>query len=463
MALTGWSDTNFLSRAAVVGTEPFFVAGWCNLASSAVYKTLYAQGAVDTGANYRHAQITDSSNIAVVESYDGTADGIASSNIGHPASSWFVFGAAFTSGSSRSIWLHTDTRVDDTTAVTITGGTATRIGKAMNDGAPFAATGGIAEVSVWNTTGMTLANLDSLVVKIRAGENPININAESSQPWTGKLFRYWPLTNSTTLTDASGNDATPLTMNGTLTNFASHPTIDAAGGGVTIPLAVAGVVESLRTGTTDPMTWSHDQGTTAPKGVLVGFIHGTSATDHVSSVTYGGFALTRYQRNVDTATEPGACEWWFRGENIPTGTQTVSADLASGTTDDILGISITLNGPRDLEIIDTDGISDTNAANPTVTLQYGGREAMAFAAHYSGLTAHTSLAAGANCEKISTAEITGNFTGASFRQTTAGTVVFAIAVTSGADDLAYSAVAISPKPARVPQVNIQAVQHAAYM
>jgi hypothetical protein len=227
-ALTGWSDSNFLSRAAVIGTEPFFVIGWVNLASSPTYRTFYGQGAVDTGANYRQAQLTDSSDVAVVESYDGTADGIASSSIGHPAGSWFVFSAAFTSGSSRSIWLHTDTRVDNTTAVTITGGTETRIGKAMNDGAPFPAAAGIAEVSTWDSTGMTLANLDSLVVKIRAGENPININAEAAQPWTGKLSTY-VLDSANTLTDLSGN-GNNFTMNGTLTNVASHPTIDAVSG-----------------------------------------------------------------------------------------------------------------------------------------------------------------------------------------------------------------------------------------
>jgi len=223
MALTGWSDSNFLSRAAVVGTEPFFVIGWCNLANAATFRNLYGQGAVDTGANYRTVLFYNN-NLGVVESYDGTNDGLAV-GAAHPANTWHILGAAFTSGSSRSVWVNADARVDNTTAVTVGAGTETRIGKGVNDGIPFTTAGGIAEVSVWDSTGMSLANLDSLVVKIRAGGNPININAEAAQPWTAKLTTY-VLDSANTLTDLSGN-GNNFTMQGTLTNFASHPTIDA--------------------------------------------------------------------------------------------------------------------------------------------------------------------------------------------------------------------------------------------
>ena len=62
-------------------------------------------------------------------------------------------------------------------------------------------------------------------------------------------------------------------------------------------VTVAGTVESLRTDTSDPMTWSHNSGTTSPQGVIVMFLHGTSTTDHVSTVTYGTKSLTRVVRH----------------------------------------------------------------------------------------------------------------------------------------------------------------------
>jgi len=218
-------------------------------------------------------------------------------------------------------------------------------------------------------------------------------------------------------------------------------------------VTVAGFVESLRTDISDPMTWSHNSGTTAPKGVLVAIIHGTSSTDHVLTVTYGGVSMTRVQRNVDTATEPGAAEWWALmgtpAAAIPTGTQTVSADLSSATTDDIHGVSITLNANQYLEVVDTDGTSDQNQANPSVTLQYGSRSGMSFGALYSGLSTTASLAAGTNCTFFTTSELAGNFTSGCIRQTTGGTADFTIAWSTGADDVAYAAVAvceISPTP-----------------
>ena len=209
-------------------------------------------------------------------------------------------------------------------------------------------------------------------------------------------------------------------------------------------VTVAGIVESLRTGTTDPHTWTHDQGVGSPQGVIVMAMHGTSSTDHVSAVTYGGVALTRIQRNTDTANEFGAAEIWFRGNSIPTGNQTVSCDLASGTTDDIHFVSITLDADGDLMVVDQDGIGE-NAANPSVTLQYQGRTCMAFAALYSGLSTIASLAAGASCTFFTTSELAGNFCSGGFRQTTAGSSDFAMAVTAATDDVAYAAIAVSEK------------------
>jgi len=206
----------------------------------------------------------------------------------------------------------------------------------------------------------------------------------------------------------------------------------------------AGFVESLRTGITDPHTWTHDQGVASPQGVLVMAMHGTSATDHVVGVTYGGVALARVSRHTDILTEPGAAEIWFKGSGIPTGNQTVSADLASATTDDIHFVSITLDGDGDLMVVDEDGL-DANQANPSVTLQYIGKTCMAFAALYSGLTAITSLTAGAGCTFFTTSELSGNFCSGGFRQTTAGSVDFAMAVTAATDDVAYAAIAVSEK------------------
>lgn len=207
-------------------------------------------------------------------------------------------------------------------------------------------------------------------------------------------------------------------------------------------VTVAGIVENLRTGTTDPWTWSHNTGTTSPEGVVVMIAHGTESTDLVVSVTYGGVAMARKQSNVDTTTEPGRSYIYFLGSGVPTGTQTVSVDLTSATTTDLFGISYTLDGSDDMETVDNDGV-DGNTANPSVTLQYAGRTCMAFSVLYSGLSLNSDVTVGASCTKDSTTDLSGNFTCAVEHQTTAGSSDFAIGFTSATDDVAYSAIAVS--------------------
>jgi hypothetical protein len=200
--------------------------------------------------------------------------------------------------------------------------------------------------------------------------------------------------------------------------------------------------EDVRTGTTSPQTFSHAGAASGVKGVVLAIVHGTSATDHVSAASYGGVAMTRIQRNTDTATEPGAAELWFLGSGVPQGTQTVSYTPGS-TTDDIHAVAITLLGADDLEVVDQDGINE-NAANPSVTLQYAGRTCMAFAALYGGGAAPSSFTENANCTRVHDHDL-GAFYSVITRQTTAGNADFAIGGTASSDDVAYAAIAVSEK------------------
>ena len=212
---------------------------------------------------------------------------------------------------------------------------------------------------------------------------------------------------------------------------------------------VAGVVENLRTGTTDPWTFSHDQGTTAPKGVLLVIVHGTTTQlvdTTAGHVTYGGVTMTQVRRNTASTTEAGTVEVWFVGSGIPTGTQTVSIDLTSATTQDTYAMCLTLDAAADLEVLDHDGITNSAVQNGgSVTLQYGGRGGIAFGAVFSGQTAITNgiaVAAGVN---ISATELTGNITASVLVQALPGTADFTVACThtgGTADDFAMSAVAI---------------------
>lgn len=205
-------------------------------------------------------------------------------------------------------------------------------------------------------------------------------------------------------------------------------------------VSVDAVTENVRTDTASPQTFSHAGASSGVKGFLLSLIHNVSSTDHVSAASYGGVSLTRVKRNVDTSGEPGAAEWWFLGSSVPQGTQTVSYTPGS-TDDDIQAVAITLLGSDNLEIVDSDGI-DEDVADPSVTLNYGGRTCMAFGALFSGNNNPANLLPNASCTTLHDHDF-GTQSSKVIRQTTAGSSDFAIGFTVGSTSTAYAAVAVS--------------------
>lgn len=214
------------------------------------------------------------------------------------------------------------------------------------------------------------------------------------------------------------------------------------------PVAYDAFTEGNRTDTSDPYTFNHTgraEANGGVQGVVVTAVHGTSSTDHISSMTYGGVSMSRVITATDTVTEPGRADIWFVGSGLSGkgGTQTISADLTSGTTDDITFTAITLltNDGSDIEVIDSDLVQE-NAANPSVTLQYGGRYAIAIGALYGGGAAPSSFTPNGNCTEVASQDL-GAFYAFTLRQTVPGTSDFAIGGTAVSDDVAYVAAAFA--------------------
>jgi Concanavalin A-like lectin/glucanases superfamily len=244
MALTSWALGNYLSLASPVVTtadHPFLVSVWGNSpdVTGAVHYAINI--GVDGSDNNCTVDLGTLSGGGQLLSGQGATPGTrehAVSSASPSVNTWFHMSGEMISTTSRAVLLNGSGRGTNTNSVTVTTANSVYIGAGIISPFLWNATGGIAEISIWKCSGMTTGNMDSLAVKLYnggaagAGGNPININAETAQPWTGKLAAYWPMTNTSTLTDSSGNGLT-LTMIGTLTNFASHPTIEAVstGGG----------------------------------------------------------------------------------------------------------------------------------------------------------------------------------------------------------------------------------------
>lgn len=186
--------------------------------------------------------------------------------------------------------------------------------------------------------------------------------------------------------------------------------------------------ESIRTDTSDPYTFSYTP-TSTPRGIVVCIIHSDNSTDYVVGVTYGGIPLWRAVTAADTATENGRAYIYWRGDSIPTGTQTVSMDLTTGTADDIQVVVFGLTGSANIEVIDTDVVQE-NTSNPSVTMSYAGRTCVTISAfYYGGSVAPTP---NANMTNLHTHDFTAQF-GSVDMQTTPGTTDFVCSYTANDD------------------------------
>lgn len=81
----------------------------------------------------------------------------------------------------------------------------------------------------------------------------------------------------------------------------------------------------------DSFSWTHTP-TGTPSGVLV-FVYTHTNADYITSVTYGGVAMTQFAEAADTAGEPGRCTGFFLGATIPTGAQSVVVTRTNNTTE----------------------------------------------------------------------------------------------------------------------------------
>lgn len=190
--------------------------------------------------------------------------------------------------------------------------------------------------------------------------------------------------------------------------------------------------ESIRTDTSDPYTFSYTP-TSTPRGIVVCIIHSDNSTDYVVGVTYGGRPLYRAVTAADTVTEAGRAYIYWRGDSIPTGTQTVSIDLTTGTADDMQVVVFGLTGNANIEVIHTDSVSE-NTNNPSRVMNYLGRTCVTVSAfYYGGSAAPTPNASMTN---LHTHDFTAQF-GSVDIQTTPGTSDFTCSYT-GNDDTALA-------------------------
>jgi hypothetical protein len=165
-------------------------------------------------------------------------------------------------------------------------------------------------------------------------------------------------------------------------------------------------------------SWTHTPAGT-PRGVLVLVFQGVSATNAVTSVTYGGTAMTHVgsARATDTTTEPGSADLYFLGSAVPTGAQTVQVNRTNNTTT-VWAVCTTQTAATDTEVT---GIvltqSDGAIAQQSVDDGSPGVDSVRYAGVYYG--GATPAPAGANSTLLHSNDA-GAYGWTAVRETTAG-------------------------------------------
>jgi hypothetical protein len=234
MALTSWSTSNYLTRAAGVrSANPFLMAAWIQVPSAPGAIGVILQLGTSGVATHVLGSLELSTTPRVRAGATGaTTISPATSTSTLSNSTWYMVSGEFTSATDRAAQSNGANEGTNATNRNANAPDITRLGIGADTLLPFHATGGIGEVSIWDTTGLTAGEVDSLqdeIATLQGGTsafNPLAIDAQAAQPWTGMLLAYWRLTDSSDVADLSGNGHT-LTMVGTLTTFGSNPPVDA--------------------------------------------------------------------------------------------------------------------------------------------------------------------------------------------------------------------------------------------
>ena len=186
-------------------------------------------------------------------------------------------------------------------------------------------------------------------------------------------------------------------------------------------------------------SWTHVQSGT-PQGVLV-FVHTISASNFITSVTYGGIALTRIDGAVaiDAVTEPGRTDLFFLGSGLGTGNQTITVTRTNNATI-MYASAATVTAAADVNVTGIQ-IEENNQALAPVAVDDGtpGANSVRYAAAYYG--GASPAPAGTGSTLLTSIDL-GAFGNSMVRETTAGQGARNVGFTAASDDVAVVYVAV---------------------
>jgi hypothetical protein len=235
---------------------------------------------------------------------------------------------------------------------------------------------------------------------------------------------------------AEGPNSDAYTWDTDYTQFSANGT------GATAPAFDVATESATWTTTPDPFTFSHAGASSGVKAALVLIYWNAASTDLITSVTYGGTAMTRVVTiGCDSAGEPGCATAYHLGASVPQGTQTVSIDHTA-TSDVKIATAVTLTGGFDTEVCGAGTISSGDPDDPQIAVNCT-NAAQRYSVIFSGLNDPTNLTVIAGMSTISDHDF-GTKSGRVDRETgtSSGSTTVGYTATGG-DDVSMVAFGVS--------------------
>jgi hypothetical protein len=195
---------------------------------------------------------------------------------------------------------------------------------------------------------------------------------------------------------------------------------------------------------TGTLSWTHTPVGT-PRGILVFVSQITGSTDEVTSVTYGGVAMSEISGspllhvNPTHGDEAGAVYAYFLGSGIPTGAQTVQVNV-NGTASTKAAVAYSLTSSFDTVVQNTTTLN-TVAANPSATLALSGLTCWVALTGFSGQNAISGTTPLTNWTSVNETDA-GNQVFLTYRYNNVSTADVTVGWTQTSEDVAMIAVAI---------------------
>lgn len=312
---------------------------------------------------------------------------------------------------------------------------------------------------------------------INVDGTPLRIGGFDTEFWTGDVCNIvlvpgeLTATEMAALADIRNRDVNPATF---LTTAAPDVWLPLRKSGASIDLtdySGNGHHASVSTGApaavADPtvvLDWvggksftGDDSSTYTPNGhleaVLVGIVQDASSADRMAGVTHGGVSMTRVATHglaQDTTGEPGAAYAYLLTSGVLQGAQTVAYDVSTGT-DAKRSYIIGLNSIAPVQVV-AGGRVQADADDPSVTLATTA-DFVGFIANflYSGLNDPASITAPSGGAAFPPTDF-GSQSAIAFMGNREGASIASGWVTTGSDDVAMIALALTAYRSSTPDI-----------